>query len=178
MALTLLRHAPLHPQYHKRYNGWTNLPIDPALFEKEKVALLQREHFDMVYSSDLQRCTQTLEQMGIKTYITDARLREVRFKAPIEGKSFEEITHLPSYHPSLLEDSQIWHTYLCAESQERFEARLLSFLKILPPQKEILLCSHGGTLQKIMHFLTHSSNHKIDYLDFIRIEHYDIQSMV
>jgi len=178
MALTLLRHAPLHPQYHKRYNGWTNLPIDPTLFKKEKVALLQRQHFDMVYSSDLQRCTQTLEQMGIKTYITDVRLREVRFKAPIEGKNFEEITHLPSYHPSLLEDSQIWHTYLCAESQERFEARLLSFLKTLPPHKEILLCSHGGTLQTIFSLLVPFQAPQIAYLDFIRIEHYGIQSMV
>jgi len=175
MALTLLRHAPLHPHYQKRYNGWTDLPIEPTLFEMEKVRLLQIQKFDLVYTSDLQRCTQTLEQIGIQEYIPDERLREVRFKIHIEGKSFKEVSALPSYRESLLENSEVWHDYLCAESQQRFEARILSFLAALPPQKEILLCSHAGTLQKIMHFLTHSSNHKIDYLDFIRIEHYGIQ---
>jgi len=174
MALTLLRHAPLHPEYRQRYNGWTDLPIAPALFEMQKVDLLKKQHFDLVYSSDLQRCRQTLEQIGIQSYITDERLREVRFKPHIEGKSFKEVCRLPDYTESLLEESERWHAYLCAESQEKFETRIFSFLDSLPPDKEILLCSHAGTLRKILHFFT-LSNYHIEYLDYIRIEHYDIR---
>jgi len=170
MALTLLRHAPLHPHYQGRYNGWTNLEIDPTRFDAKAVEILTHQKFDLVYSSDLQRCTQTLAYMGIEDVITDERLREVRFKAHIEGKNFEEISRLPSYSESLLENTEAWHRYICAESQRSFERRIRSFLKNLPENKEILICSHAGTLQKILYFLGISKT-KIDYLEWIRIEH-------
>ena len=86
MAITLLRHASLAKEHQGRYNGWTDLPIDKTLFNAKKVALLSKQKFDEVYASDLIRCTQTLEMMGIEEYISDERLREVRFKAEIEGQ--------------------------------------------------------------------------------------------
>jgi broad specificity phosphatase PhoE len=170
MALTLLRHAPLHPHYQGRYNGWTDLEIDPTRFDAKAVEILTRQKFDLVYSSDLQRCTQTLAYMGIEDVITDERLREVRFKAHIEGKNFEEISRLPSYSESLLENREAWHRYICTESQHSFERRIRSFLSDLPENKEILICSHAGTLQKMLYFLG-LSKAKIDYLEWIRIEH-------
>jgi len=169
VALTLLRHAPLHPHHQGRYNGWTDLEIAPAHFDAKAVEILTRQKFDFVYSSDLQRCTQTLTYMGIEDIITDERLREVRFKAHIEGKNFEEISRLPSYDASLLENTEAWHRYICAESQRSFERRIRSFLKDLPENKEILICSHAGTLQKMLCFLGLAKT-KIDYLEFIRIE--------
>jgi broad specificity phosphatase PhoE len=170
MALTLLRHAPLHPHHQGRYNGWTDLEIDPTRFDAKAVEILTRQRFDLVYSSDLQRCTQTLAYMGIEDVITDERLREVRFKAHIEGKNFDEISRLPSYDEALLENREAWHRYICAESQTAFERRIRSFLSELPQEKEILICSHAGTLQKILYFLG-LSKAKIDYLEWIRIEH-------
>ena len=169
MAITLLRHASLAPKYQGRYNGWTDIDIDPNLFEEKKIALLTRQKFDLVYSSDLVRCQQTLEMIGIQEYITDERLREVRFKEEIEGRNFNEIEKLDSYNSSYIEQSTTWHNYICAESQKSFEARILSFLEGLPANKEILICSHGGTLQKMMALLGYAKN-KIAYLEHIRID--------
>ena len=170
MALTLLRHAALPKKHIHRYNGWTDLNIDPSLFDVKKVALLSKQKFDLIYSSDLARCQQTLEMMGIDEYITDERLREVRFKDEIEGLNFNEIEKLDSYKTSYIEERETWHDYICAESQEAFETRIKSFLEELPSNKEILICSHGGTLQKMMTLLGYTKN-SIDYLESIRVEH-------
>ena len=169
MALTLLRHAALPKENEHRYNGWTDLNIDPSLFDAKKVALLSKQKFDLIYSSDLVRCQQTLEMMGIDDYITDERLREVQFREEIEGLNFNEIEKLDSYKTSYIEERETWHDYICAESQEAFEARIKSFLEELPINKEILICSHGGTLQKMMAILGYAKN-KIAYLENIRID--------
>jgi broad specificity phosphatase PhoE len=169
MALTLLRHAALAKEHEHRYNGWTDLDIDPELFNAQKVALLREQKFDIVYSSDLVRCQQTLEMMGISDYITDERLREVRFKEEIEGLNFNEIEQLDSYKTSYVEEKESWHDYICEESQEAFEIRIQAFLEALPSNQEILICSHGGTLQKMMAQLGYAKN-KIAYLEHIRID--------
>ena len=169
MAITLLRHAALPKKYQNHYIGWSDISIDPELFDHKKVALLQTQKFDIVYSSDLIRCTQTLETLGIKDYITDTRLREVRFKDEIEGLNFNEIEKLSSYKSKYIEKRKKWHKYICEEPQKDFEARIKSFLNELPKDKEILICSHGGTLQKMMLFLGYAKN-KIAYLEQIRVE--------
>ena len=169
MALTLLRHAPLEKKHAHRYNGWRDIDIDPTLFDAQKVALLTKQKFDRIYSSDLVRCQQTLEMMGMPDYITDERLREVRFKAEIEGLNFNEIEKLPSYKSSYIEERGTWHEYICDESQEAFEARIKAFLEALPSNQEILICSHGGTLQKMMGLLGYAKN-SIAYLEHIRID--------
>ena len=169
MALTLLRHGALPQKYHKRYIGWSDISIDPELFEHKKIALLKRQKFDIVYSSDLIRCKQTLEMMDIKEYSTDERLREVRFKDEIEGKNFEEIEKLPSFKSKYLEKRKKWHKYISYDHPKAYEARIKSFLEELPQDKEILICSHGGTLQKMMVFLGYAKS-KIEYLESIRID--------
>jgi len=169
MALTLLRHAALPQKYQERYIGWVDIHIDPKLFDHKKVALLKTQKFDLIYSSDLARCTQTLEMIDFNTYIKDARLREVRFKPEIEGKNFYEIEKLASYKKKYVKKRKRWHKYICEETQEDFEARIKSFIAELPKDKEILICSHAGTLQKMMVFLGYTKN-KIEYLEQIRID--------
>lgn len=169
MALTLLRHAALAPKYQGRYNGWTNLSIDHTRYTKSKVSLLQQQYFDKIYSSDLIRCQETLMVMGMEIYTTDTRLREVAFKPHIEGLNFEEIRRLPSYKEEYLQNQEAWHNYICAETQIDFEQRIKSFLADIPTNEEILICSHGGTLQKMMTMLGYAKE-SIDYLEWIRIE--------
>ena len=173
MALTLLRHAPLRRRDQKRYNGWTNLHIDPIRFKKEAVETLCRQHFDHVYSSDLLRCQETLVSMGISDYTTDARLREVRFKAHIEGLSYREVSHRADFDEALLEDHRAWHRYICAEGYEAFVRRIRSFLADLPQNREILVCTHGGVMQQMLTLL-HLPTQQIGYLDWIRIETYEL----
>jgi len=173
MALTLLRHAALSPQHAHRYNGWTDINIDEALFEEKEISLLKRIDFDFVYSSDLSRCMQTLDKMEIDDYFTDARLREVQFRAEIEGLNFNEIEKLPSFKSQYTQSRRRWHQYICQEHPALFEARIQSFLKDLPKDKEILICSHGGTLQKMMALLGYAKQ-KIDYLEWIRIDNVNL----
>lgn len=169
MAITFLRHASLPKRYHKRYNGWRDIPIEPQTIPKEAYFFLERLSFDKVYSSNLQRCTQTLERVGICSYQTDARLREVAFKPWVEGRSFEEISQRISYHPSLLESEKRWHRFICQESLFQFEKRLNDFLATLDPTKEILICSHGGSIKKMLSLLGYDGI-SLDYLEWIRIE--------
>ena len=169
MAITLLRHASLGEKYVDRYNGWTDISIDPILFDEKKISILKNIEFDFIYSSDLLRCTQTLDMMDMDEYFTDARLREVRFRDEIEGKSFKEVQNLPSYKSHYTEERDRWHQYICDEHPALFERRIKSFLKDLPRDKEILVCSHGGTLQKMMVLLGYAKQ-KVKYLEWIRIE--------
>jgi len=177
MAITLLRHAALAPEYQGRYNGWTDLDIDPNLFEENKIALLTRQKFDIVYSSDLVRCQQTLDMMGKEEYLTDARLREVRFKSEIEGRSFSEIEKLPSYKSKYIEKRKRWHKYTCDETPKEFKVRIKAFLADLDTSKEILICSHAGTILRMLKILGHKKT-KIAYLESIRLENIRIDDVI
>ena len=168
MALTLLRHAALPKENQHRYNGWTDINIDPELFDAQKVALLTQQKFDIIYSSDLVRCQQTLEMMGIEEYITDERLREVCFNTEIEGLNFNEIEKLDSYKSSYIEQRESWHAYICDELQEAFEARIKDFLETLPIDKKILICSHAGTIYTILSLLKQNPKN-LNYLEYLTL---------
>lgn len=168
MVLTLLRHGPLAHRHQGRYNGWSDLPIDPTLWDGSAARALQERDFDGIFSSDLRRCTQTLELLGFGDYRSDRRLREVRFKLHIEGKSFDEISRLPDYDPSLLESPRRWHDFVCDESPESFRGRIESFLADLPGTGEILICSHAGTLREMLKILGQEER-SLNYCEFTRI---------
>ena len=169
MALTLLRHAAVAPKYQGCYNGWSDIGIDMAQWDKEAAQRLQQQTFDAIYSSDLLRCTQTLERLGFTRYRTDARLREVRFRAFAEGKDFAVVSQRADFDESLLEDAARWHTYICDETMEDFHRRIDDFIQSLPKNREILLCTHGGAIYYLMQRYTITWR-KIDYLQYIRIE--------
>lgn len=161
MALTLLRHAPPPPAYQRRYLGHTDIAIDPACFEPIRLP----RAYDTIYSSDLSRCTQTLEALGYVDFRTDDRLREVRFKDRFEGKSFGEIERMEEYDPSALESHERWHAFVCDESIDAFRGRIGAFLSELPADREILVCTHGGVIREILSQLLGSSG-EVDYLEY------------
>lgn len=161
MSLTLLRHAPLSEQYHGRYIGHTDLSIDFELF----VPIILPHTYDVIYSSDLCRCTQSLEALGYSNFKTDERLREVAFKKHFDGKSFEEIAQMESYDPRFLESQERWHTFICEETIEDFRRRIQSFLEELSPKQNILVCSHGGTIREILSLLNNNPK-QLDYLEY------------
>lgn len=161
MPLTLLRHAPLAKEYHGRYIGHSDIPIDLALF----TPITLPQTYDVIYSSDLSRCTQSLEQLGYGDFQTDERLREVRFKTPFEGKNFEEIERMEDYHPAFLESQEQWHSFVCDESVEEFRGRIASFLNDIPLEQNILICAHGGTIAEILSLLNAPSK-RLNYLEY------------
>ena len=170
MGLTLLRHAPPYREYHGCYNGHTDIPIDTTLFEHSKIQTLLHRSFDRVYSSDLQRCTTTLETMGITAFTADPRLREVRFKPFIEGKTFAQVEASEDFYPHCLDSQESWHEHICDEPFEIFKARIESFLNELPKDKNILICTHAGTIRMILSLLNSSITHKpLVYLSHITV---------
>jgi alpha-ribazole phosphatase len=161
MDLTLLRHAPPSIAYQGRYLGHTDIPIDPELFTPISLP----HTYDAIYSSDLLRCTQSLEALGYVDVITDKRLREVRFKERFELKSFAEIEKMEGYHPCVLDSQEAWHDFVCDESREAFAGRVASFLDDLPREGKVLICSHGGTIAAILTFLK-CEPQRLDYLEY------------
>lgn len=161
MVLTLLRHAPLPLAFHGRYIGHSDIPIDRELFHP----LTLPSAYDVIYSSDLIRCTQTLEQLGYNDFKTDERLREVRFKEQFEGKNFDEIEQMEEYDPSFLESEERWYDFVCDEPIEAFRERISLFLAELPRDGKILLCTHGGTIREILS-RWQSNPRRIDYLEY------------
>lgn len=170
MGLTLLRHAPPPLEYHGCYNGHTDIPIDTALFEHDKIQSLLHRSFDRIYSSDLQRCSATLEMMGIPSFTTDPRLREVRFKPSLEGKTFSQIEASEDFDPRSLDSREAWHHYVCDESLCLFQTRIQSFLDELDGHENVLICSHGGTIRMILSLLNPVIEDKpLGYLGHITI---------
>ena len=170
MALILLRHAPPPREYHRCYLGHNDVAIDAALFDETKIAPLLDERFDRIYSSDLLRCTQTLDAIGLHDYTADPRLREVRFKPPYEGKTFAQIERMEGYDPAALSSEEAWHRFVCDESSEAFRRRIGSFLAELDPELNVLVCTHGGTIKTILSLLDQPELHRApDYLDYVRV---------
>jgi len=168
MAITLLRHAAVARELQGCYLGWSDVSIDEELFDARRVESLKKSHFDSIISSDLLRCRQTVEKLG-KRFRTDRRLREVKFKSHIEGKRFAEIEKLESYDEKYLISESSWHSYICEESKVSFRTRIEGFLSTLPKSKEVLLCSHGGTIKEIMAILG-KERETLDYLEYRRYE--------
>lgn len=170
MELTLLRHAPLPAVYQGRYIGHTDIGIDDTLFERDKIEHLLNQDFDRIYSSDLVRCTATLEKMGMQSYITDERLREVRFKPSVEGKSFAQIEAMDDFTPDALDSKESWHRLICEESPIMFQSRIEDFLHDLPREEKVLICAHGGTIGMILSVIVPDhSDMPLGYLDTVTV---------
>lgn len=173
MAVTLLRHAALSKQHQKRYVGHSNVALEDFLFEEEKIQSLKEQEFDEVYSSDLLRCTCTLDKIGF-SYKTSKAIREVEFKDEFELKNFEEVSKLASFKQEYLNSYLTWHEYICKESFFDFNKRIKDFLNLLDLKKEILICCHAGALKVMSSYLKQEDyetcKSDFSYLDYERIE--------
>lgn len=172
-TITFLRHAPLAKQHQKCFNGHIDLDIDTTLVDFEQIKALQKQKYDLVYSSDLKRCTQTLDLMNF-SYKKDARLREIKFKDEFEGKSFEQVSKMCIYDEKYLSSFESWHEFIAQESIEKYKQRVSSFLLELPKNRDVLVCSHGGTIKLIESILTNTkyedSIFSISYLESIKFK--------
>lgn len=99
LTLTLVRHGTTAWNEGGRWQGLTDVPLGPqgetqALNLREQ---LRSEHFDQVFSSDLQRAARTAElALPGAPLILDPRLREYSFGA-FEGFTVPEMQAHPEY---------------------------------------------------------------------------------
>jgi alpha-ribazole phosphatase len=154
MNLLLIRHGQTNWNLEQRFQGQSDIPLNKT-GRKQAHALAERfstEQFDAVYSSDLQRATETaniITQMsGCKP---DLRLREVNF-GDWEGLTYDEIK---AKHPETL---AAWEADIFknapphGETLEGLAVRVQSMLDELREKHEdqkVLVVAHGGVLQTL-----------------------------
>lgn len=149
MKITAVRHGETVENVKKIVQGQTYGTLSEN-GEKQILAVgetLQAEQFDIVYSSDLERCKRTAA--AIMKYhpdvplIYDARLRERSLK-PKEGISFDDlgwdIGQLQYDLEIKTEQGESWNDV---------RARIESFLDEVKskPVQNVLLVTHGGPLR-------------------------------
>jgi broad specificity phosphatase PhoE len=147
--ITWIRHAQSTWNAEGIWQGHTNVPLS-ELGESQARALRQRlkdRPFDLIYSSDLERCQRTcrLALPGAKM-IVDKRLREINFGI-YEGKSKNTLTAAQA------EAVQCWWVDPYQEKLEGGESmaclnqRVGDFLSGLPQQCDIAIFTHGGVIR-------------------------------
>jgi alpha-ribazole phosphatase len=154
MKLFLIRHGQTDWNLNRRFQGQSDVPLNET-GRQQANALAKRlssQTFDAVYSSDLQRATETAKicrsdwQSDLRQ---DPRLREVNF-GDWEGLTYTEIKE--KYPDSLA----TWERDVYSSSPPNGETladlaqRVQSFLDDLPQKhndQTILVVAHGGVLQ-------------------------------
>lgn len=147
--ITWIRHAQSTWNAQGIWQGHTDVPLS-ELGQAQARALaprLAKKAFDLVYSSDLERCRQTAElALPQVEALTDIRLREINFGI-YEGKSKETLT------PEEAEAVQRWWIEPYREKLEKGESmtclnlRLEDFLAALPNESEVAIFTHGGVIR-------------------------------
>ncbi len=139
----------LDPELNEK--GREQLKKTKALLEKQKTKI------DIVFSSDLKRCRQSLEILEIDKNIEknfELDLRELNFGI-FEGKTYEEIKS--EFPEKVVEMQENWKKFKVekSESLEELLSRVIKKLKEIIKKyrgKKILIVSHAGVIQTIISY--------------------------
>ncbi|MBI5952065.1 MAG: alpha-ribazole phosphatase [Chloroflexi bacterium] len=154
MNLLLIRHGQTNWNLEQRFQGQSDIPLNET-GRKQAQALAERlaaEYFDIIYSSDLQRATETAAIICKSEIITDSRLREVNF-GDWEGMIYDEIK---AKYPETLaawENDIFKNAPPNGETLEGLAVRVQSMLDELSEKhndQTILIVAHGGVLQTLI----------------------------
>ncbi|MBT2771669.1 histidine phosphatase family protein [Halomonas sp. ISL-60] len=159
VELVAVRHGITDWNLERRYQGQQDIPL---LFPDAETGLLALrdalfdERFDAIYSSDLQRCQQTLEwaqaaKEGLPVML-EPRLRELDF-GEYEGKVYDELKDLPHYRAWIdsVGELQIPGGESAAQLRERLDAWLdnVAINAQEGGHKKILVVTHGGVIREL-----------------------------
>ena len=154
-----VRHGITAWNLERRYQGQQDIPL---LFPDAEAGLLELrdalvdERFDAIYSSDLNRCQQTLAWAEVaKANVPlslEPRLRELDF-GEYEGKVYDELKELPHYRAWIdsVGELQIPGGESAAQLRERLDAWLhdLAVNARADGHKKILAVTHGGVIREL-----------------------------
>ncbi len=159
IRLLLVRHGLTQWNEEERYLGNTDIPLN-KIGKQQAIALthaLREEHFDQIYSSNLQRALETAALIKANrkiSLIPDPRLRELNFGV-FEGLTFSEAkTQYPDMLSAWLDNYD-----QPPDNGEPFSSlaeRVSSFLddlKTIATPQTILIVSHGGCIREIIRLI-------------------------
>src|SRR5262245_21501677 len=162
--LCIVRHGETAWNAEGRVQGQLDVPLsEVGIAQARAVALaLQGERFSTIYSSDLQRVTQTAEpsarMLGLAVRL-DPRLRE-RHYGMFQTLTYAEVKvkHPEDYARFKAKDPD--YDFRTGESLRAFSARSIECLADLAarhPGESILVFTHGGVLEMARRFATGAS---------------------
>lgn len=152
MILYLLRHGETQENADGIVQGWTDTKLnDIGVEQATKAASSFHESVSVIYSSDLQRSSQTAayfrEKFSDVPYFEDKRLRE-RNLGDAQG------THKNLHDWEVFWSSVDTVSIANAETFDSYNKRIVDFLDEVKakhgPDDKILIITHGGTIRRIM----------------------------
>jgi broad specificity phosphatase PhoE len=148
LRVWLVRHGVTEWNLEGRWQGWSDTPLSARGVEQaERLARrLAGRTFDAVYSSDLERASETARLAGFQPML-DARLREIHFGDFEGGLNADHVKH-PEF-AAWLEQPGTRRTPN-GESYGDLQTRMLEWLGSLPESGEVLAFSHGGAIQTLV----------------------------
>lgn len=148
LRLWLVRHGVTDWNLEGRWQGWTDTVLsDTGIAQAKRLEpRLAGRSFDAVFSSDLQRASNTAKLSGVTPRL-DVRLREVNFGAFEGGLSSENRLH-PEFEDWLAAPGT--RRTPGGESYGDLQARALEWLAELPESGEVIAFAHGGTIQTLV----------------------------
>ncbi len=166
-TLVLIRHAQSQWNVENRFTGWTDVPLsDQGLADALKAGEVLKEfHFDLAFTSALQRAQQTLtsilQVVGQEDVpVTKDKALNERHYGDLQGLNKAETA--AKYGQ---EQVKLWRrSYFTqppnGESIEDCVARVTPyFLEHILPQvvagKTVLVAAHGNSLRPILRYLEH-----------------------
>lgn len=158
MNIYLARHAEVEEKYKGRYNGQIDIDISQKDQEEAKKLAenLKNIEFDLVYSSDLKRCRQSIEFFDKEIVVFDELLREKSF-GECEGLNYEEICKLKN---TKYESFEQWISVLGGEDFDGFTKRIEQFFKtkiLNSGAKNILIMTHAGVIRAAIYLFLNKS---------------------
>jgi len=158
--LVLIRHGETDWNREMRWQGQTDVPLNPTGVRQAKAAAesLRGTKLDAIYTSDLERARQTAEAVAAATGArvrSDRRLREIQLGA-WEGMSFDDIRARDGAALDHFRADPVGIRAPGGESVPEVRRRVLACLRDIQrafPEGRVAVVSHGLALAVLKVFL-------------------------
>ncbi len=165
MRLIIVRHGETVENKLDIVQGWSAAKLNELGIKQSKALAhcLKKEKIDIIYSSDLKRCKQSLRPLLQFVNLTPHYSKDLRERAKgtfFEGKERRILKEWENQNPGkILKGGETWADV---------GLRVSNFLKKNIPLwsgKNVLLMTHGGTMQVLLNLLFGKNNKHITEIE-------------
>ncbi|WP_283153394.1 histidine phosphatase family protein [Guptibacillus hwajinpoensis] len=150
VAITLFRHGITDDNKRGAYIGWTDTPLNEAA----ELATVDADQYDLIFTSDLQRCMQTAKRLfPNRKRIPVPLLREILF-GEWEGKTYADLEHDIQYRSWI--DDPFTISPPGGENYAQFGQRIEEGFKSVVEQviesqnQRGIVITHGGVIRYLL----------------------------